>query len=94
MNILLVLISYPAVALLLWWALGEFGDTPEGKILARWKRAALLRAQATGNVLPLIVPLLPVTSLASSRGQFCCDQVKFCPIPLDASALPSVEDSR
>ena len=26
------------------------------------------------------VALLPVTSLASSRGQFCCDQVKFCPI--------------
>ena len=60
MNILLVLISYPAVALLLWWALGEFGDTPEGKILARCKRAALLRAQATGDVLPLIVPLLPL----------------------------------
>ena len=77
MNILLVLISYPAVALLLWWALGEFGDTPEGRILARWKRAALLRAQATGDVLPLIVPLLPVTALASSKGQARCGQVKF-----------------
>ena len=86
MNILLVLISYPAVALLLWWALGEFSDTPEGKILARWKRAALLRARVNGDVLPWTAALVPVTALKSSKWQIRCDQIKFCPLPPSASA--------
>ena len=63
MFVVLNLVTYSAVALLVWWVIGECSATPATKILARWKRIPSLGTRVKGLLLPLIVPPLPVPRL-------------------------------
>lgn len=60
MNVLSIVISYSATALLLWWVLAECGATPAAKILAGWKRVPPFRDRPNVSLLPLVAPFLPV----------------------------------
>jgi len=64
MNVLLNLVTYSAVALLVWWVVGECSATPAAKILDRWKRIPSLRVRVKELLLPLVVAPLPVPILA------------------------------
>ena len=58
MYVLLNLVTYSAVALLVWWVIEECSGTPATKILARWKRVASVRVRVKEVLLPLVVPSL------------------------------------
>jgi hypothetical protein len=66
-NIYSMLVSYSAVALLLWWALRECSDTLGENILARWQGTALLLAR-TGFCLVASGRRQSVTSSAGGLG--------------------------
>lgn len=60
MNTLLIVVSYSATAMLLWWIVEECGVTPVAGIVARWKRIATVRIRPGMILISPIVTLLPV----------------------------------
>ena len=77
MFVILNLVTYSAVALLVWWVIGECGATPATKILAHWRRIASLHVRVKEVLLPLVVaPLVapklvriaPVESVSTGPG--------------------------